>query len=146
MSSLTDEWILKTGENKVRYFIDIHNFDKKIKHFKRGRPIYSKRFKIGSTEVQIEVQPVKDKYEDDEDSSDSRHVSIFVDNKSDWRVKLKANCTVRSDHSYREFSDDLGPTYIHPKTGRGLREFIPHHRCTRDDLLTHDGQLELKID
>jgi len=28
----------------------------------------------------------------------------------------------------------------------GFWEFIPHHRCARNDLLTADGQLELMID
>jgi len=146
MSSLTEEWILRTSENKVRYFIDIRNFDQKIKQFKRGRYIVSKQFKIGSTEVQIQLQPVKEEFEDDEDSSDSRHVSIFIHNMSDWRVKVKANFTVRSDNSHREYSDYFSPTYIQPMDGFGHRRFIPHDRCRRNDLLRGDGVLELMID
>jgi len=146
MSSLTEEWILKTGENKVRYFINIRNFDRKIKQFKRGRRIYSKPFKIGSTNIRFTIHPVKDKYEDDEDSSDFRHVSFFIDNESAWRIKAKAVFVVRSDNSNRKFEFKFSPCYIQPMAALGFWEFIPHHRCARNDLLTADGQLELMID
>ena len=32
------------------------------------------------------------------------------------------------------------------RESKGKLEFIPHHRCARNDLLTADGQLELMID
>jgi len=89
---------------------------------------------------------VKDKYEDDENYYDFRHVSIFIDNVSVWRVKVNANFTVRLDNSCREYSAPFEPDYIQPMESKGKWELIPHHRCTRNDLLTYDGKLELMID
>jgi len=137
---------LRTSENKVRYFIDIPNFDKKVKQYKREKPIYSKQFKIGSTNIQFIINPVKGKYKEDENSSDFRHVSIFINNVSDWRIKAKAVFVVRSDNSNRKFEFKFSPAYVHPMNNLGYTKFIPHHRCTRNDLLTNDGELELMID
>ena len=46
MSGLTDEWLLKISENCIKYVIDIDNFDKKIKTFRPGREIHSKKLKL----------------------------------------------------------------------------------------------------
>eukprot|EP00091_Calanus_sinicus_P013634 TRINITY_DN30232_c0_g1_i1.p1 TRINITY_DN30232_c0_g1~~TRINITY_DN30232_c0_g1_i1.p1 ORF type:complete len:117 (-),score=26.19 TRINITY_DN30232_c0_g1_i1:170-496(-) len=57
MSSLTDEWYLKTQDNCIKYIMDIRNFDRKVKTFRVGREIHSKRFKIGSATFNIEIFP-----------------------------------------------------------------------------------------
>ena len=84
MSGLTDEWQLKTGKNCIKYIIDIDKFDKKIKTFRPGREIHSKNFKIGRSTFGIDIYPAG------KTSDNIGSVSIFLMNRSDWRVKAKA--------------------------------------------------------
>ena len=57
MSLLTSEWMLKTGENIIKYTVEISDFHRKIKIFKAGRKIWSKDFKVGRTVFVIDIYP-----------------------------------------------------------------------------------------
>ena len=58
MSALTTEYMLKQGDNSIKYEILIKDFHKKIKTFKIGRQIHSRIFKIGECQFQITTAPV----------------------------------------------------------------------------------------
>ena len=57
MTSLIEEWQLKTGENSIKYIIDIEKFDKKVKTFRTGKSICSKKFKVGGSTFSISIYP-----------------------------------------------------------------------------------------
>jgi len=141
MSSLTDEWLLKTSENSIKYIIDIQNFDKKIKTFRVGRQIYSKDFKIGRSTFFISIQPAGYSKEDDD------YVSIFVHNRSDWRVKATATISI-PDRGFatKELDADYFQPYNSKRDAWGFRQFVHHNRCNRDDLLSNCGVLTLQVD
>ena len=84
MSSLTTEYMIKIGENSIRYDVLIGDFLKKIKTSAR-RSIHSRVFKIGQSKFQIKIYPNGDTV------ASKGTVGVFVENKSDWRVKVEVN-------------------------------------------------------
>ena len=96
MSGLTIEYMIKKSDNSIRYDILINTFHKKIKTFKIGREIYSRVFRVGESKFQIEIYPSGNTKEH------KGNVSVFLQNKSDWRVLLKATFNLAHD----EFGDD----------------------------------------
>ena len=90
MSVLTEEWILKTKDNCVKYIMDIRNFDKKVRTYRTGREIHSKHFKIGTATFQVEVYPGGNASENDD------WVSVYLLNKSDSRVRASAKLSVQN--------------------------------------------------
>merc|ERR550519_1708280 len=134
MSSLTSEWHLQTRDNCVKYIIDVENFDKKIQNFRVGREIYSKIFKIASSKFQIYIYPSGNSNEE------RNYVSVFLHNKSSWRVKATVEYSIQNSN----ISRTTGSKYFQANSdGWGFGEFIPHARCTRNDVLTSDGTLTL---
>jgi len=136
MSSLTCEWQLQTKDNCLKYIIDVENFDKKVQNYRVGREIYSKIFKIASSKFQIYIYPSGDSNEN------RNYVSVFLHNKSSWRVKA----TVKYSIQYSNISHTNVGQYFQDGDGWGPGEFIPHARCTRKDVLTKDGTLTLQAD
>merc|ERR550519_2167499 len=92
MSSLTSEWQLQTKDNSVKYIIDVDNFDKKVQNFRIGREIYSKIFKIASSQFQISIYPSGDSNEE------RNYVSVFLRNKSSWRVKATVEYSIQNSN------------------------------------------------
>ena len=136
MSGLTDEWLLKMSENSIKYVIDIDNFDKKIKTFRPGREIHSKNFKIGRSTFCIDIYPAG------KTSDNKGSVSIFLMNRSDWRVKAKATISIRG----RGLSESISEEYFQPSKGWGFGSIAPHSRCNTDDLLSYDsGMITFKV-
>jgi len=141
MSSLTDEWQLKTSENSIKYIIDIENFDKKIKTFRIGRSIYSKDFKIGRSTFSISLYP------GGESKENKDYVSIFLNNRSDWRVKAKATISIPdrgfvTKEIYADYFQPVGSS----KGSWGFGDFVHHNRFNRNDLLSNCGVLTLQLD
>eukprot|EP00092_Neocalanus_flemingeri_P095990 GFUD01122169.1.p1 GENE.GFUD01122169.1~~GFUD01122169.1.p1 ORF type:complete len:158 (-),score=37.62 GFUD01122169.1:5-478(-) len=135
MSSLTNEWQIKTKENDIKYVIGIKNFDKKIKTFRSGREIHSKIFKICSSAFKVIIYPGGD--EENED-----YVSVFLHNMNPWRVRAIYEFSLQDKY----FSVNQGEKYFANYGGYGEPQFIPHSSCTRDDLLSEDGVLSLQVD
>jgi len=141
MSSLTEEWQLKTKRNSSKHIIDINSFDKKVKTFRVGKQIYSKQFKIGNSSFLVQIYPGGNKVEN------KKHVSVFLANQSDWRVKAKGIFSIQNSN----FSSKLDENYfqsIGSESGSswGFDQFMPHVRCKRNNLLNEDGMLTLQVD
>jgi len=137
MSGLTDEWLLKISENCIKYVIDIDNFNKKIKTFRPGREIHSKHFKIGRSIFCIDIYPAG------KTSDNKGSVSIFLVNRSFWRVKAKAKISIPG----RGFTESISEEYFQPSKGWGFGSFVTHSRCTTDDLLSNDsGMITFQVD
>jgi len=134
MSSLTDEWFLKTQDNCIKYIMDIKSFDRKVKTFRVGREIHSKRFKIGSATFQVEIYPGG--------SEDGDWVGIFLRNLSNWRVQAKCRFSIPNT----DFEYDLGKDYYQRNGNWGTDRCFHWTRCTTDDLLTRGGVLTLQAD
>jgi len=140
MSSLTDEWQLRTKENCIKYIIDIRNFDKKVKSFNSGRTIYSKKFKIASSTFQVQIYPGGNT------SKEKNHVGAYLLNKSDWRVKAKAEFSILNENFSSFLPEDYFQSDNTGKNSWGFPKFISHDRCKRNDLLTDDGMFRLQVD
>merc|ERR1712013_243143 len=141
MSGLTDEWQLKTSENSIKYMIDIEKFDKKIKSFRTGRDIHSKNFKLGRSTLCIKIYPAG------QSAENKGFVSVYIYNKNEWRIKAKATISIEDNIYFLEKIEDF---YLQSGSGLGFPTFIPHDRCTRDDLLSNCGgtltlQVELEL-
>jgi len=146
MSGLTKEWMLRTEENKLQYWIDIADFDKKVKTYKKGRNIYSKIFKIGNSSFQIKIEP---------NSSQTRNfVAVYLHNKSSWRVKAGATFKVETEEE--DYHQSITSCYFMAKDylenegdsmsdSWGRSDFIPHNRCKKNNLLDDVGEIRLQI-
>ena len=64
MSGLTTEYMVRKGDNSIRYDVLINAFHKKIKTFKNGRKIHSRTFYIGLSKFHIEIFPNGDDKKD----------------------------------------------------------------------------------
>eukprot|EP00091_Calanus_sinicus_P015304 TRINITY_DN33415_c0_g1_i1.p2 TRINITY_DN33415_c0_g1~~TRINITY_DN33415_c0_g1_i1.p2 ORF type:complete len:146 (+),score=26.44 TRINITY_DN33415_c0_g1_i1:145-582(+) len=139
MSSLTDEWQLKTKENAIKYIVDIENFDRKIRTFRNGRSIHSKCFKIGNSTFQVLIFPSGGSV------GVKSCVSVHLENRSNWRVKVNATFSIQN----KNFAMILGEGFLNNSDSEGqcwgFGQFMSHCRCTRNDLLTHDGLLTLQF-
>jgi hypothetical protein len=136
MSSLTDEWYLKTQENSIKYIIDIQSFDRKIKTFRVGREIHSKRFKIGSATFQVEVYP------GGSSPGNEDWVGIYLNNLSSWRVQAKCRFSIQNT----DFKYDLHKHYYQSNANWSNSKCFHWTRCTTDDLLSSNGVLTLQAD
>ena len=125
MSGLTTEYMIKQGDNSIKYDILINTFHKKIKTFKIGREIYSRVFRIGESKFQIEIYPNGNTKEH------KGNVSVFLANKSDWRVKLKVTFSLVHDIFHGE--QTLEHCYD-PGNSYGWPAFVGHKDCTYNDL------------
>jgi len=137
MCSITNEWQLDGGENCTKYRLYIDNFDKKIKTFPPGREIYSKCFNIGRSSFQVLIYP------SGEDSNDRDYVSVCLRNRSRGQVKARSKFTVLNKDIEKSLSEQIFQSEGYDNTW-GVQQFIPHTRCTRNDLLSN-GVLALQV-
>jgi len=137
MWSLTNEWQQDAGENFTKYMLYIDNFDKKIKTFSTGTEISSKVFKIGNSSFQVVIFPCG------EHSHDSSHVSLSLKKKSSWRVRVRSKVSVLNKDIVRKLADENMPRLDTENTW-SIPRFIPHNRCTRNDLLSN-GVLAVEV-
>ena len=138
MSALTTEYMLKQGDNSIKYEILIKDFHKKIKTFKIGRQIHSRIFKIGECRFQINIYPGGNCKED------KGKVGVFLHNQSSWGVKLNftverknaddSECSLHEIPCYLEHSFDAYESY-------GWGAFLDHGECTYHNL--DEGKLKL---
>jgi len=137
MSGPTDEWQLKTGTNSIKYVIDIYHFEDKIYN---DRSIYSKDFQIGRSTFRVKIYP------GGSHESNENYVSIYLYNRSNWRVKVDAKISIQDT----DFENHWSPVHLQPygssRDSTGVSDCIPHARCNRDDLLTSKGILILQVD
>ena len=140
MSSLTEEWQLKT-HNGIKYIVDIKNFKKKMKSLKPGCSIYSKEFHVQESRFLIDIYPNGNSHDE------KGHVSVYLTNRSDGRVKARCNFTVGDynlelgDHYYQAYDSD-----DESDASWGIGTFVSHVRCNKRDLLTPDGTFTLEAD
>ena len=132
MSGLTTEYMIKKSDNSVRYDVLINAFHKKIKTFKIGREIYSRIFRVGESKFQIEIYPNGNTKEH------KGNVSVFLQNKSDWKLKLKATLCV--DH--HDFSDSM-ERYFDADESFGWPTLVAHNQCNYDNL--REGTFEIQV-
>ena len=120
MASLAGEWQLKTSENSIKYIIDIKKFDKKVKTFRTGESIKSKKFKVGGSTFSITIYPGGESKEERE------YVGVFLKNYSDWQVKAKATFSIQNKgfqkHLKWDIYEPLGDSWA-------LGGFVHHDRC-----------------
>ena len=134
MSGLTTEYMVRKSDNSIRYDVIINSFHKKIKTFNNGREIHSRVFKIGQSKFQIEIYPNGDA------KKDKGNVGIFLRNKSDWRLKLKATFHVargpaRNDNHLERWYDS--------GEGYGWPTFLDHKSCAYENL--DEGTFEIQV-
>jgi len=152
MSTLTDEWLLNISNNRIKYWMDILNMKKILNTSRVGREIYSKVFKIGKSEFQIKLYPNGDLEED------KGYFSVYLFNRTNWRVKVSFKTCVIDDDDDDDEDDSDGSNY-HDKTKNeiefvcrfgtansnsnayGTRRFLSHQTCR--ELISKKGSLKL---
>ena len=135
MSRYTAEWHLKR-ENSIKYWIDIDKFSKK-KKWRSGKEIYSKNFKISESVFAISIYP------NGHNEEEVGHVSVFLENKSDHRVKCSAKFSLK-DHE-----KNLEAHYYQAQDTWGLGEFVSHDTIEWDSLLDEEDDrftLQIEVD
>jgi len=137
---MTDETILKTGDNSVKFTMDIFNMDKKMKNFQHGRKINSKSFVIGRSTFCIEVFPGH------QSIKKNKFVGIYIRNKSTWRVKVNGIISVPQTDITRKTDAYYFEPAKKEKSHWGFSDLIPHHRCRKDELLSKVGTLTVQVD
>jgi len=140
MSALTDEWILKTGRNSIRYIMDVLNMDKQITSFQYGRKIFSKEFVIGRSTFRIEVYPGGNSVKN------SMFVSVYLRNTSSWRVKANEIISIPQTDVTRSINEHYFESDFDENSDWGFGDLIHHHRCRRGDLLSRIGTLTIQVD
>eukprot|EP00092_Neocalanus_flemingeri_P025014 GFUD01027126.1.p1 GENE.GFUD01027126.1~~GFUD01027126.1.p1 ORF type:complete len:278 (-),score=48.35 GFUD01027126.1:72-905(-) len=130
MPGITEEWKLKLTENKLKYFIRIFSFDRKMKSWRNGRSVHSVPFLVGGTEFAILIYP------NGSDEESRGHVSVNLMNKSDWGVKLEMEVEFGKEKVSGTFDmsskEEWGwPMYAHADLGAD------------DDAMNADGLLAL---
>ena len=133
MSSLTHEWHLKR-ENGIKYWIQIRNFTKKM-NWRSGKEVYSRRFKISESVFRIDVYP------NGISAKEKGHVSVYLCNESNWRVKLSDVTFAVVGHKRICESD-----YYQAEGSWGLDQFVSHEQIEDEGLLDEDGEFTLEID
>ena len=136
MSGLTTEYMIKKSDHSIRYDILIDTFHKKIKTFKIGREIHSKIFRIGESKFQIEIHP------SGVDKEHKGNVSVYLHNKSDWRVSLEA--TFKLAHEVYSVDKTI-ERYYDAYESYGWPTFVGHKECTYDELDEGTFRLQAKI-
>ena len=134
MSTLTDEWHLKR-ENGIKYWIDIHGFNKKMK-WRPGKEIYSRKLKISESVFSISIYP------NGNTSKEKGYVSVYLCNESSWRVMLSDVTFKVGQHEATCESD-----YYQADKSWGLSQFVSHEQIKRANLLDKENdRLTLEVD
>ena len=137
MSSLTDEWHLKS-ENGIKYWIDIHGFNRKM-NWRCGREVYSRQFKISESVFRIEIYPNGNTLEEE------GNVSVFLRNESSWRVRL-SDISFKVGPIFKVGHEETSPgRYYQPNESWGLPSFVSHVQIELADLLDHDNRFTLEV-
>ena len=135
MSGLTHEWHLKR-ENGIKYWIDINGFSKK-KRWPAGKAIYSREFKISESIFRVMIYP------NGNTSDDKAYVSVFLENRSDWRVRCFASLIVK--HHMLDLDDDYYQAAGSHKCSWGLVKFVSHVEIEDKSLLDNE-RFTLEVD
>jgi len=140
MSALTDQWILKTGRNSIRYIMDIFNMDKQVRSFQFGSKIFSKEFIIGRSTFRLEVYPGGNSV------GNSMFVSVYLRNTSSWRVKANEIISIPQTDITRSIYAHYFESEFDENSDWGFGDLIHHHRCRKGDILSRIGTLTIQVD
>ena len=142
MSGPTVEYQVKS-QNGIKYTIHIRDFDQRTKSFRSGRYIYSKEFWIGESSFCVHIYPNGDSAEN------KGHIGVFLQNNSEWRVKVECTFMVVSDGcscmTPSSFSSDK---IIEPESRLGFSSFLsPFYRSDwfKGEFLDKDGVFSLEV-
>ena len=73
------EWILKTGETKLSYTVDIPDCEEVIRKYQNGQFIETKEFKILNSKFKLIVEPNL-ACDEEEDNKENNFVAIYLEN------------------------------------------------------------------
>ena len=146
------EWILKTGETKLSYTVDIPNCEEVIRKYRNGQCIQTKEFKISNSKFRLIIEPVP-ACDEEKDDEENNFVAIYLENMNNWRVKYKVQFKVQTRNFYRtrnDYKKTVGPSSLGSQAKDGARNFVPHamirKKPAKKNVLTKDGALELQAD
>jgi len=138
MSSITNDWIQKISHNKVRVFIFINNFKKKMQEYSMGRKFRSEPFQINGSRFAVDIFP-------NGDGNGKGHVSVFLVNLSDWRVWVTYKFSVpETRHAFGEEKKlfNIMNNYAY---AWGKQKFLPHNQIS-EWLSNDDSLLKIVVD
>jgi len=135
MSSITNDWIQKLSHNKVRIFVFINNFKKKMQECSIGEKFRSKPFQINNSKFAVDIYP-------NGHENVKGHVSVYLCNLSDWRVWVTFKISVPETKYAFEEGKRLFNSINNSSYSWGWMRFLPHNQ--RSKWLSNDDSL-LKI-
>jgi len=137
MSSVTNDWIQNISHNKVRYFVLIDDFLKKMREYSMYEDITSEPFMINKSRFAVNIVPNGDGEED--------YVSVFLVNLNDWRVCLKYEFSVPQTTYNNAAEKVLFSSYNNnQESSWGRIKFLPHNQSSK--WLTNDSLLKIVVD
>jgi len=139
MSSLTNDWIQKISYNKVRVFVFINNFKKKMQEYSMGKKFSSEPFQINGSRFAVDIFPSGD-------NSVKGHVAVFLRNLSDWRVWVTYKISVPGTGTKYAFGEEkrLFDSINKYSSAWGMQKFLPHNQ--RSKWINDDSVLKIVVD
>jgi len=138
MSSITNDWIQKISHNKVRVFVFINNFKKKMQEYSMDEEFRSEPFLINKSRFAIAIYPNAAK-------NVKGHVSVFLCNLNEWRVWLSYNVSV--PETKYAFGDEkkLFKSINDDACCWGVLKFLPHNQRSKW-ISNDDSVLKIAVD
>jgi len=138
MSSITNDWIQKISHNKVRVFVFINNFKKKMQEYSMDEEFRSEPFQINKSRFAIAIYPNAAK-------NVKGHVSVFLCNLNEWRVWLSYNVSV--PETKYAFGDEkkLFKSINDDACCWGVLKFLPHNQRSKW-ISNDDSVLKIAVD
>jgi len=138
MSSITNDWIQKISHNKVRVFVFINNFKKKMQEYSMDEEFRSEPFQINGSRFTVDIYP--------SGVADVKgHVSVYLRNLTDWRVWVTYKISV--PETKYAFGDEkwLFDSINNRSSAWGQPKFLPHNQRSKW-ISNDDSVLKIVVD
>jgi len=138
MSSVTNDWIQNISHNKVRKFVFIDDFKKKMQEYSMNEKITSEPFTINKSRFVVYIFP------NGLGHAAEGHVTVLLSNLSDWRVCVRYKISV-PETTYEGGRRGKKIFSVRNKNNAyGRVKFLPHSR--RSKWLPNGSLLKIVVD
>jgi len=138
MSSNTNVWIQNLSHNKVRVFVIINDFKKKMQEFSMGVKIRTEPFQLNKSRFAVDIYP-------NGSGNVKGHVSVFLCNLNGWRVWVTYKFSVPgTKYAIGEEKKLFNRTNNHADRW-GLFKFLPHNQRSKW-ISNDDSVLKIAVD
>ena len=126
--------MISNSEGKTSYRVRVDDFKYKMNTWKSGRVIHLKSFKIDGIELRLQLYP------NGNERKSENHVSIFVENTSDFGIDLLFDIKMGTKKVLRNISIEMGA-----QESRGWKQFYRHHDDEYDAADDKDYEITFTV-